>query len=80
MPRMIATEIKPSREILAENLTRILAERGRGAKKQLAEALGVHPTRITELIQATGNPTIATIDAICQVLEVCQSDLFSENC
>ena len=33
MTRMLATTIKPSRDILAANLTRLLTDRGRGSAK-----------------------------------------------
>lgn len=70
MARMVATSIKPSREILAENLTRILDERGRGSRSALAEKLGWHRTRITNILAAKQNFDTGTIDLLAEALDV----------
>ena len=69
MPRMIATQIKPSRTILAENLTRILDERGRGSAKVLADAIGWGEDRISNYKKGTAaNPDTATLDRMVEGL------------
>jgi len=80
MPRMIATTITPSREILAENLTRILAERGRGSAKELAEAIGWTEQRVSKYKRVhAGNPDTATLDLIAEGLEISVAELLSEK-
>lgn len=80
MPRMIATQIKPSRTILAENLTRILGQRGRGSARRLAEQLGWTESRISQLRQGlAGNPDTATLDAIAEAVGTTAGELLLEN-
>lgn len=85
MTRMTATTIKPSREILAENLTQILSDLGRGSARRLAEAIGWQETRIAKYkSEYGGNPDLATVDLIVDGLakigfETSVGQLLSEN-
>jgi transcriptional regulator with XRE-family HTH domain len=78
MSRMIATDIKPSRLILAENLKRMLSTRG--SAKVLAEAIGWSEQRVSNYKNGhAGNPDTATLDLIASGLGITVSDLLSEN-
>ena len=80
MSRMIATSIKPSKEILAENLSRILAERGRGSAKLLADEIGWTEQRVSNYKnQRAGNPDTATLDLIAEGLGISVSELLFDK-
>lgn len=69
MTRMPVTQIKPAKEILAENLDRILKECGRGAARRVSDSAGWQETRLSLLRKAkAGNPDLATIDRIIVAL------------
>jgi DNA-binding Xre family transcriptional regulator len=77
---MIATQIKPGRVILAENLTRILDEQGRGSRRRLAAKIGWNESRISKLCNGkAGNPDTATLDVLCTNLDVGYEDLFLDE-
>ncbi|MHC4877595.1 MAG: helix-turn-helix domain-containing protein [Planctomycetota bacterium] len=80
MVRMIATDIRPSREILAENLSSILKDRGRGSAKRLADDIGWPEQRISNLKHGrSGNPDTATLDAIAEGLGISVAELLTEK-
>lgn len=79
MPRMTATATRTTRDILAENLGRLLATEGYGAKSRLAEALGVHPTRISEILAGKANLGIDTIQLLAEYFGCPPENLLSEN-
>ena len=69
MTRMSATTIKPSRDILAANLTRLLTDRGRGSAKALADAIGWGEDRVSNYRKGrAANPDTATLDKLAEGL------------
>lgn len=78
MARMIATDIRPSKDILSENLARLLAERG--AARDLAEAIGWTEARVSKYRRGhAGNPDTATLDLLASGLGITVAELLSEK-
>ena len=67
-----------STEVFSKHLRVILAYRN-FSQKQLAEAVGVNPSSVSDWIRGKSIPRKKRIEQICHVLNVCEDDLFEED-
>ena len=78
MPRMTTTTHKPGKLILAENLARILDERGRGSRAQLASELNWPASRISDVLNSRCNPDLRTVDCLADALGLTIAELLAQ--